>query len=206
VRLSVAVMAHADRIDQAERLAATTGAKLLVDDGTLGEIANGDQAWGLHDPEADWHLVLQDDAQPIDNLLHHVTAALEHAPRTAVSLYVGTGRPKQDAVQRAIQLATDRGTAWLEHPTLLWGVAVAMPTDHIGPFLQWAKTSHLPYDRRIGAYWQQVRTPVRYTWPSLVDHADGPTLVTHPWGPPKAPRRAWRVGTPDQWDTEAVSI
>jgi hypothetical protein len=199
-------MAHVDRLDQAQRLARATGASLAVDDGRRGENANGDWAWREHDRDSDWALTLQDDAQPVDDLLNHVAAALEHAPRTAVSLYVGTGRPKQPAVEAAVHTATATGAAWLEHPTLLWGVAVAMPTDHITPFLTWARTNHLPYDKRIGAYWQRARIPVRYTWPSLVDHADGPTLVKHPWGPPRAPRRAWRVGIPDRWDTPVVRI
>jgi hypothetical protein len=199
-------MGHVNRQAQAEALAARLGAGLSLDDGTMGENTNGDHTWAIHNPDTDWALTLQDDAQPIDQLLHHTAAALEHAPRTAVSLYVGTGRPKQDQVERAVHTATATGAAWLEHPTLLWGVAVAMPTDHIAPFLAWASTNHLPYDKRIGAYWQRARIPVRYTWPSLVDHADGPTLVTHPWGPPKSPRRAWRLGTPERWDTDPVRI
>lgn len=202
--VSVAVMAHTARAQQALHLAAALGARLSIDDGTLGETVNGDLAWSMHDPYADWHLVLQDDAVPVDGLLEHVAAALEHCPPTAVSLYVGTGRPRQPAVERGIALAEAKGTAWMECATLLWGVAVAMPTAHVAPFLSWAQANRLPYDRRIGAYWQRARIPVRYTWPSLVDHADGPTLLDHPWGRPTMPRRAWRVGVPSTWDTEAV--
>jgi hypothetical protein len=205
-RLSFAVMAHLDRLEQARRLADQLGASLAVDSGGLGENANGDVAWTLHDEHADWHVVLQDDAQPVDGFAEHAAAALEHAPRTAVSFYVGTGRPRQESVERAVHVADATDVAWLTHPTLLWGVAVAMPTEHVAPFLAWARSNRLPYDRRIGAYWQRARIPVRYTWPSLVDHADGPSLLRHPWGPPKAPRRAWRLGTPARWDTEAVMI
>jgi hypothetical protein len=201
--VSIMVMAHATRHMQAEHLAASLEAGISMDNGNLGETANGDRAWSGHDRDSDWALTLQEDALPIDGFLDHARAALEHAPPTAVSFYVGTGRPRQPLVKAAIATADSIGASWLQCVTLLWGVAVAMPTAHIDPFLAWAKDSDLVYDRRIGAYWQHLGIPVRYTWPSLVDHADGPTLLDHH---PRSPRKAWRVGIPSQWQGEAVSI
>ena len=203
--LSYAVMAHPDRYQSAIALGTLLEAAVTFDTGA-GETANGDHAWSAFEPESSWHCVLQDDAQPIPGFTSHSAHALEYAPRTAVSFYVGTGRPRQNHVQAAITAADATESMWLQHPTLLWGVAVAMPSEHVAPFLRWAKTCTLPYDRRIGAYWQQQGIPVQYTWPSLVDHADNPSLLTHPWGPPRTPRKAWRLGAPQQWNTRTIPI
>lgn len=203
--LSVTIMAHTARRAEAQRLAQLTGASLSLDDGSLGETANGDRAWAMHQ-DAEWHLVIQDDALLIDDFLIHAADALAHAPETAVSFYVGTGRPNQRLVQQAIRDADETGAAWLRHNALLWGVAVAMPTAHIPVFLKVSKRSEQPYDRRIGDYWTNQGIDVLYTWPSLADHADGPTLLRHPWGPPTAPRRAHRLGIPSTWDTPVTPM
>jgi hypothetical protein len=85
--------------------------------------------------------------------------------------------------------------AWLTHTTLLWGVGILIPTETIPTIL--TTPSALPYDRRIGSHFDQVL----YTWPSLVDHADIPSLL-HNRG---VERRAHRTGIP-QWGTTTVGI
>ena len=199
-------MAHSARYDTAVDLAQSLGAGLALDDGTLGETRNGDHAWACHDRDADFHVVLQDDALPIPGFAVHAAAALAARPESLVSFYVGTGRPRQPRVSTAIARAQTDGCAWLSAETLLWGVAVALPTEHVTGFLDWAAGCALPYDRRLGAYATHAGLPIHYTHPSLVDHADGPTLLRHPWGPPRAPRHAWATGTPTTWDTGTVVI
>lgn len=204
--VSFAVMAHTSRLGHARDLAALTGATIALDGGALGALRNGDNAWSTFDPAADWHVVLQDDALPVPGFVDHVRAALTVAPETAVSLYTGTSAPAHTVgpVRYATGLADQLDAAWLASDTLHWGVAVAMPTRHVPAFLAWAQGCGLPYDQRIGAYWAHQGAPVRYTWPSLVDHADGPTTVDHADGRPRdAPRRAYRVGTRTDWDTVA---
>lgn len=186
----------------AAALAAQVGARIVWDNGA-GEWDTGARAWDSIDRDADWGLVLQDDALPIPDMLNHLTEALTHAPRTCTSLYVGTGRPRGPAVARATEQATLTGAAWLETRTLLWGVGVALPSADIDPLLAWATASSVPYDQRIGHWYTRRRQPVRYTWPSLVDHADGPSLVD-PAHPRPTERRAHRTGTPPTWDTPPV--
>ncbi|WKZ13559.1 MAG: hypothetical protein QY320_06245 [Gammaproteobacteria bacterium] len=199
-------MAHIARVDAAVALSGQLDADISLDPGDRGETRNGDIAWTLHDPGADWHLVLQDDALPIPQFRRHVTAALLHAPETAVSFYIGTGRPLPVRVTRAIERADRDGNAWLEHQRMLWGVAIAMPTGHIARFLTWGKLCDAAYDRRIGLYWAERKQLVRYTWPSLVDHVDGPTLIKHPWGEPRCRRVAHGVGFPKVWQTGVTRI
>jgi hypothetical protein len=211
--IDVAIVGHVDRADQCSQLQHDVGGALFLDDGSLGEWANHERALEhLVDHASDetrWALILQDDAQPIPGFFAHLNRALRHAPDTCVSLYVGTSRPPQwmAAVDRATATADGAGAAWLECSTLLWGVGIAIPIDHIKPLLTWATRSQLPYDQRIGAWYRNVHRRVRYTWPSLVDHADGPTLVQHADGHPRdQPRRARRVGVPAAWATVSIAI
>jgi hypothetical protein len=202
VSIDVAVMAHSARAGSALALAQQTGARITWDDGN-GEWDTGARAWDSIDRGADWGLVLQDDALPIPDMLAHLAEALASAPRTCTSLYVGTGRPSANAVTGAIERASRTRAAWLEHRTLLWGVGVVLPTEDIAPLLAWAARVTYSYDQRIGAWYLGQHRPVRYAWPSLVDHADGPSLVGHSSRRPIA-RHAHRTGIAPTWDTPAV--
>ena len=225
--IACAIMAHPQRrdlaFDLADRLANGEHDELpgfiSMDIAGEGEIVNGLRAWALAASVADdlgcsWCVVLQDDAEPIHDFQQQARLALAHAPQTAVSFYVGAGRPRQTLVREAIDLATMRRAAWLEHRDLLWGVAVAMPTAHVAGFLAWARREGggdtprpRSYDLLIGAYWRQQGIPVRYTWPSLVDHDDRtPSLLGNDRTPSSGPRVAHYVGVPERWDTPAVTI
>jgi hypothetical protein len=202
-------MAHVDRADQASALAESVGADIAWDSLLLdyGEVVNGDRAWAMRDPDADWHIVLQDDAVPVDGFLEHAANALAHADGM-VSFYLGTGRPQQVAVGIAVAEADRRGAAWLQSTNLFWGVAVAMRTKYVDEFLAWGgpRVTIGTYDKRLSIFAHASYQQVSYTLPCLVDHADGPSLVDHPWGAADMKRRAWRVGTPHRWDTTRVVI
>lgn len=189
-------MAHPARREAAERLASDVGAVGIAFDLTgAGEVANGNEAWRLAVAAGvDWAIVLQDDAVPIPGFKEHAETALTAAPAACVSFYTGTGRPRQDIVRKAVTEADEQNAAWLQHPSLLWGVAVALRADLAAPFLDWEYRRPLAYDQRLSVYCKETGTRIAYTHPSLTDHADGPTLLTHSWGPPRSPRRAWRLG------------
>jgi hypothetical protein len=206
IQLGIGVMGHESRREAIETLTIELDAIPAVtaaEPSRAMERYNGDAAW-RYAAAGDWTIVLQDDAVPIEGFRKHAAAALENAPRTAVSFYVGTGKPYPQAVQFAVDKAERIGASWLEAEPLLWGVAVAMPTEEVEPFLAWADGLDIPYDRRIGAYFRQVkRQPVRYTWPSLVDHADGPSLVH---GRKQVQRVAHEVGVGTDWAGPIVKI
>jgi hypothetical protein len=66
---------------------------------------------------------------------------------------------------------------------------------------------YLPIDENIGQWSRRQGWPIAYTVPSLVDHADGPTLITHPDGAEREPGRvAWRTGTHFTWNSDAVEV
>lgn len=208
--LSLTVMAHPKRRAAAQRLAVAVGADAIEWDTCDDEWDTGRRAIATHDPAGTHHLVLQDDALPIPDFRHHAAAALEQHPDALVSFYLGTSRPPQwqPAVDDACMRAEDAGAAWISVPTLLHGVAIAIPTVEIPNLLAWCERPTVPYDERLGMYWRHVLDrPVLYTWPSLVDHDDGPTIARHRDGVHRdEPRRARMVGTPLTWGTVAIDV
>jgi hypothetical protein len=204
VTLAVVVVTHPSRSDTGLELAAQLRGALVVDDGR-GE-------WATHERALRWAagqdtshaLVVQDDAIPVPRMLEHAAAAVDAHPDGPIGLYVGRSRPRAVQVQRAVEQADELGASWLEANTLLWGVATIFPIRDLPELLDWAWRSQLPYDQRIGAWYRRQRRPVRYSWPALVDHADGPSLI--PGRPCREPRVAWRVGEPSSWDGPVVRI
>lgn len=202
--ISVVVVSHPARSDAALHLAGQLGGALVVDDGR-GE-------WATHERALEWSagqdashaLVVQDDAVPVPRMVDHAAAAVDAYPGGPIGLYVGRSRPRPGQVQHAVTHADLIGASWLEADSLLWGVATILPAADLPGLIEWGRTSSLPYDQRVGLWYRRQRRTVRYTWPSLVDHADGPSLI--PGRPRREPRTAWRVGAPTSWDGPVVRI
>jgi hypothetical protein len=203
--LAAVVVAHPARLPAAEQLANGLGAHLVVDEHEQGEWPTHARAlaWAA-EQEASHALVVQDDAVPVADVLDHVGAAIDAHPDGPIGLYVGRSPPRPEQVARAVAQADEVGASWLEANTLLWGVATVLPAVDLTALLAWGRRCQLPYDQRIGAWYRYQMRPVRYTWPSLVDHADWPSLLAD--RARTVPRVAWRTGTPVSWDGPAVRI
>lgn len=198
--VSIAIAADPRRSGMARDLAAQVGGH-LVWDAERSEWATHAQAWRWCAAQGtSWGVVLQDDAVPVDGFADHIEGVLESSPvRTAVGLYIGTSRPKrvQSLFRDLMDKADSRQEQWIRGSDLFWGVGVAIPNERILPAITWPSLIR-PYDERLGAYFRSSASlPVLYTWPSMVDHRDEPTLLTHSYGNPDTEaRRAWRVGIP----------
>jgi len=206
--MCIVIMAHPARFTAAQTLAELTGGT-IVWDRRDDEWDTGARALAAHDPSTPWHVVLQDDAVPAPDFTAHLAAALEAAPRTVVGLYLGRGRPehRQPEIQDAITRADRDGTAWFTARFLGQGVGIALPTEHITPLLTWARDRPEPYDQRIAAWYRNQGHPILITWPSLINHADGPSLVPHKYPTTETPRTAWRTITHHRdWRTNATPI
>lgn len=146
--------------------------------------ATGRAAWETHDPAADWHMVIQDDAVVSRDLLAGLETALDElGPEGLMSAYTGSPRPTQLQIARQLRSAETRHRAWASTGSLCWGVAIIAPVHTIGDMLDWCSAGrrrNLNYDLRIGRYYRDI---VGWrTWfpvPSLVDHRDVPSLVGH---------------------------
>src|SRR5690606_672486 len=196
MRVSYSVMAHPAREARARALGDLLGCPVVWDRG-LGEDDTAARAWAVAGG-SDWHVVLQDDAVAVEGFAEHAAAMLAEADGSVVSLYVGTGYPQfiQAGVASAVRRADEVGARWLTAHALFWGVAVAIPTARVGDWLAY-RSEGWPYDRRIGVWARERGLTIKYTWPSLVGHADEPALLDHGDGVERVlPRRAWRVGVP----------
>lgn len=193
-RLSASVMAHPSRAHLVKPLIkqlGLTGDNVAWD--RIGERWDtGRRAWQLHDPNAEWHIVIQDDVITVRDLIPGLARALDHLPGPGnVCPFVGTRRPVQRVVQPLVARANYRRSSWIELPSLFWGVAIAMPVEHIDDMIAFgdAITEYPNYDKRVGQYFVQVQQwPTFCTWPNLVDHrSDVPSLCGH--GPGRTAHR-----------------
>jgi len=85
MRLSVAIMAHPTRRDGALRVREALGGEIPIvyDTNPVPSAApeqrwaTGRRAWEAYDPDADWHLVIQDDAIVCQDMLAGLERALD---------------------------------------------------------------------------------------------------------------------------------
>lgn len=208
--VSYAVVAHEARLLEATELAHSIGAVVALDDGSKGAEANHLEAWRLTDGiESQWAAVLEDDAEPVDGFLEQAEKALAAAPEPVVSFYLGTGRPLFWAKRIIAPVATagHKNAHWLTATHAKHAVAIAMHTDLREDWLDFAHANTLPIDERLSDWCITRRHKVAYSLPSLVDHADGPTLIAHRDGKPRdVPRKALCTGTREQWNSRAIAL
>jgi hypothetical protein len=212
--IAIGIVAHIDRLTQTNALAhQVEAAHIAIDDGTLGCEGNHHRVWKhLAHSGAYWTVVLEDDAEPVPFFGAQLTSALAMAPASIVSLYLGRSRPPQwqKRIERATYGANAANASFILHNRLLHCVGVAIKSRLVGEMLDTVAMTAchgLPMDEAISAWARAHRYGVAYTWPSLVDHEDGPTLAIHRDGVVRdAPRRAWKTGTRTRWGTTHVAM
>jgi hypothetical protein len=179
--LSVAIMAHPGRKAQVAQLLDRIGDVPVAWDQKSNLWDTRRRATLAYDPGCTHHLVLQDDVLVCRDLVAGVERALEYAPADVpLSLYIGQRRPLAVPVRAMCLEACECDASWVTMRTLLWGPAVIVPTLAIPEMVAYGDTlQKVPHDdRRVGLYWEtQAQERCWYTWPSLVDHADGPSMV-----------------------------
>ncbi len=197
----------------AETLAGAVGAEFVsIDDGTLGCEGNHRRVW-LHLSHYDnpWSAVLEDDAVPVPDFRNQMTKALNAAPTDVVSFYLGNPEhwswyPKRkESLTESGEQADRTHAHWIVTRDILHGVAIAIRTHLIADMLHHIERSPQPIDYAIRQWCRDTHRDIGFTWPSLIDHHDGPTLVKHPDGKPRLkPRKAWRTGMLGTWTSNAV--
>lgn len=188
MRVSVSIMAHPDRTIRAGTLREALGVGPVPtswdSEGPPSRDPqriwrNARAAWSMHDPDSDWHLLLQDDALPAPHLMEALPTILGHVQSPAVvSLYIGTGRPVPGVWGDLARRADAAGATWIVGPAVMWGVALALPTRLIPDMLKWADTRYgIPDDMRVGRWARRQGMEAWFPWPSLVDHPDRESLI-----------------------------
>lgn len=213
---TLAIVAHHSRLDRAEALRREVGGELMVDINSVGHRENHMRAlkflaYYVPPTQRHWGIVLEDDAEPVPGFRDEVREALKNAPTPVVSFYLGRARPAH--WQASISSVIACSDYWLVARELLHGVAYAIRGDKLSGLVNFLRDdTALPIDESISKWCAVAGEDVSYSHPSLVDHADIPSVIPeHQTGnqgryesfpaDDRVPRRAWVVGTrwPDVW-------
>jgi hypothetical protein len=191
-QVAFVVVGHHKRRAQAEALAHSLDAHLLIDEGDHGANWNHRRAmqWAVQQDKR--VVVVEDDALPVAGFAGLVHEWLERFPDQLISFYLGTGRPPQYQPQIATKLIeADRVHA--DHiilPRLIHGVCYSVPQAHLPAVLsRWEQGKAADY--AVGDAWGGM---IVYPCRSLVDHDDG-LSVERPWNNAlkRERREAWRL-------------
>jgi hypothetical protein len=208
-------MAHPDREEMVRRLLAALDRPVPVHWDSEGPPSgSGDRvwrtaraAWSLADPEADWHVLIQDDAIPCRDLLAGLERALKYVPPDeVVSPYLGTGRNVPRRWEAMTSAADTAGSTWVRSRKVMWGVCLVLPVAAIPEMLVYAdRRAGVPDDMRVAGWAEKTGREVWYPWPSLVDHRPVPSLTKHRAHDRVA--RRWHEGSALEinWTSHAVT-
>ena len=201
--MNIGIVAHRLREEAARQLERDVAADHVgFDDTGMGCRGNHTAVWRWHaEHPAAWAVTLEDDARPVGEFRTQLTAALAVAPAPVVSLYLGTGYIDDRRTGATVQWAEKTDACWLLTGTVRSAVGLAISGDYVNELVAGLGHGSQAIDRAIGQWVRRRGLKVAYTMPSLVDHADIPSLVSRFR---RAPRRAWRVGKRERWTDHAM--
>ncbi len=175
-------MAHPSREDYFPYLQDRLGnPPFSIDRDSAGVWPNCRNAWLMHDPEALFHVVIQDDAIVCTHFQARAESVLADASRImgdkpfAISFYHGN---KKEFADEAL-LGLKHGYVVRSRPG--WGVAICLPTAVISDMVQECDTfDEVQDDERITRFLLNHGMQVYFPMPSLIDHrtaSETPSLV-----------------------------
>lgn len=177
MKLSLSIMAHPSRKDFVDYLHGRLGNIPVSFDEGCGVWENCKRAWRLHDPDADFHCVIQDDAIICDDFHMLATLAIQTGwdKGCATSLFFGKRTPLINEARRGLK------QGFIIKRMLHWGVAICLPTGLIEEMIAFGDKINIKQDdARISRFLQNKHIPIYYPLPSLVDHRHGVSLVNDP--------------------------
>lgn len=133
----------------------------------------------------DWTLIIQDDAVLSPYFSQNVKSYLSKAEDTLQSFYFGTGAPNDKRAKEVGKMAKEGKCDVIKLDGLYWGLCIAIPSKDCQELAK--LNDGRQYDNRISQFYREKG--VCYTYPSLVDHQDGKSLIGHD----KIPRKAVTV-------------
>lgn len=182
--VSVAVMAHPRRARWIPALldALDTDDAQVVWDRRNDRHDTGLRCLQAHDPDAAYHLVIQDDVVVCRDLVAACGKAARYAGGRPVALFSSRAQERRALVRRAGRAAQLAGSPWFESPdAVAYGQAMLLPVADLPALTAWYRTSTVEnHDTRVAAWYRQQGVAWLFTHPSLVDHRDeqaNPSLV-----------------------------
>lgn len=207
MKLSAVVMAHPDRREQAEAVQARLDRPTaIVWDETHNVWDTGRRAMLAYDPGCSHHVVVQDDVLVPRDLLAGIERALEFVPEgSPLGGYIGRIRPCPYQMAQVTARADRRSASWIVLSEPIWGPLIVVPTACIPEMIDFCDglDGMRNYDLRISRYFKEKQIDVWFPWPSIVDHADGPSLII---GRSATDRRTGRTRVAYRFCGEDVSL
>ena len=181
ISLSAVIMAHPSRANQVASIQAVLDRSVsVVWDQVNNRWDTGRRAMLAYDPACSYHVVIQDDLLIPRDLLAGLERALAYVPRNVpVAGYIGRVRPARDLILDTVTLARRCNASWVTTRCLYWGPLICVPTNCIEEMVTFCDpiVGIANYDLRISRYFEELGIRTWSTWPSIVDHDDGPSLV-----------------------------
>lgn len=181
MKISAAIMAHESRAHRIDYLLDTLGeCPVFMDYGKIGEPGNlgpwgnAKRAWRAYNPDATFHMVVQDDVvfgkRFIERLIGLVS---KYGPEYAYCLFANLNG---HCIDEDFKSQMRKPVGIVTHRELYWGQTVLLPTWTINEMIPFADSCQ--YDRgrgtwidddaRISEYLKSIRMKVIYPIPSLV--------------------------------------
>ncbi len=160
-------------------------------------------------PPDPWAVVLEDDVILNDDFLDQMRMVLHFAPTPVVSFYLGRNFPhggKYDW-QNRIAARISQDVSFYTAESLLSAQGYAVSFTYLADIVA-AIPPNLPIDEAISVACQSKGILVSHCRPSIVDHLDGPPIITErPDGQPRdKERKAWLFGGKPQWDSTTAHL
>jgi hypothetical protein len=184
MNVSYAIMAHPTRDHYVEGLQEDLPNVATCWDRVNNEWDTASRALAAYESDADWHVVVQDDAILCDNFADIAWEALNGIRHNGpVSFYTGCGRPYAKEIKRLVDEVTERNVPWIAMPNgPLWGVCLAFPVRLIDQMIEACDEKRIvDYDSKVCDFFRHdEKLETWYSMPSLVDHRDeagSPSLI-----------------------------
>ncbi len=126
------------------------------------------RAWLAHDPEAEYHVVIQDDAIVCNNFRELAEARLTRD--CVYSFYAGK------LLKTQIDIARRNKKDYVFNSFIFNEIALCMKTEHIADMVKFCDEKMADTDQQIGKWAAKNRKGIIYTIPSLIDHRDEESL------------------------------
>lgn len=175
IKLSISVMAHPSRSAFFQGLKDKLGDVPFSIDQNNNLLENSKAAWRLHDPDADFHVVIQDDAIVCNNFKERAIKFITQRESERIAY----GNPvqgynfyiRQEYPPEKMRAFEKQGYYFEGHNR--GGVAICLPVNQIESMLEFFDTLENKHDdERISQFIIKNKFRMCFPIPSLVDHND----------------------------------
>jgi hypothetical protein len=170
MKISISIMAHPKRKGMVDDLL-----KIIPNTPVAWDRKNNiwdtcKRAWQLYNPNADFHLVIQDDAILCKDFLNEINK-FPNKDRV-YSLYIGN----REKFKKSLEKAKRKGYEFLVKKNIHHEIALMFPTKRVKEMLDYCDTFNPETDKIINQYVIDKGLKVYIKIPTLIDHRVGESL------------------------------